>query len=116
MLFFNLQFTNLRALLWAECLCLPKIPMVGGLVTKSCLTLGILWTVACQAPLSMEFPRQECWSGLPFPFSGDPSYPGIEPASPASQVDSLPLSHQGSPKPQCNGIWEWGLWERSRVR
>ena len=38
-----------------------------GLVTKSCSTLVTLWTVACQAPLSMGFSRQEYWSGLPFP-------------------------------------------------
>ena len=41
------------------------------------------WTVAHQAPLSMGFPRQECWSGLPFPFPGDLPDPGIEPVSPA---------------------------------
>ena len=39
------------------------------------------WTLACQAPLSMEFSRQEYWSGLPFPFPGDLPNPGIEPAS-----------------------------------
>ena len=39
----------------------------GGLVAKSCPSLVILWTVACQAPLSMGFSRQEYWSGLPFP-------------------------------------------------
>ena len=39
----------------------------GNLVAKSSLTLMTLWTVACQVPLSMEFPRQEYWSGLPFP-------------------------------------------------
>ena len=39
----------------------------GGLVTKSCRTLAILWTVACQAPLSMGFFKQEYWSGLAFP-------------------------------------------------
>ena len=39
----------------------------GGLVAKSCSTLAILWTVACQAPLSMGFSRQEYWSGLPCP-------------------------------------------------
>ena len=38
----------------------------GGLVTKSCVTLGTPWTVACQAPLSMGFPRREYQSGLPF--------------------------------------------------
>ena len=41
------------------------------------------WTIACQAPLSMEFFRQEYWSALPFPSPGDLSKPGIEPASPA---------------------------------
>ena len=40
-------------------------------------------TVACQAPLSKEFPRQEYWSGSPFPFPGDLPNPRIEPASPA---------------------------------
>ena len=39
--------------------------------------------VARQAPLSMGFPRQEYWSGLPFPSPGDLSDPGIEPGSPA---------------------------------
>ena len=42
------------------------------------------WTVARQAPLFMEFPRQEYWSGLPFPSPGDPPNPGIEPMSPVS--------------------------------
>ena len=55
------------------------------------------WTVAHQAPLSMEFSRQEYWSGLPFPFPGDLPFPGVEPRSPALQADSSPLSHQGSP-------------------
>ena len=41
------------------------------------------WTVACQAPLSMGFLRQEYWSELPFPSSGDVPDPGMEPASPA---------------------------------
>ena len=42
------------------------------------------WTVAHQAPLSMEFSRQDYWSGLLFPPPGDPPYPGIEPAPLAS--------------------------------
>ena len=62
----------------------------GGLVIKSCPTLGIPWTVACQAPLSMGFSRLEYWSGLPFPSSGDLPDPGMEPESPALQADSLP--------------------------
>ena len=41
------------------------------------------WAVACQAPLSLGFPRQEYWSGLPFPSPGDLPNPGIEPRSPA---------------------------------
>ena len=43
----------------------------GGLVTRSCPTLETPWTVAHQAPLSIGFTRQECWSGLPFPSPGD---------------------------------------------
>ena len=43
-----------------------------------------LWTVAGQAPLSVEFSRQENWRGLPFPTLGDLLDPGIEPASLAS--------------------------------
>ena len=55
------------------------------------------WALACQAPLSMEFPRQEYWSGFPFRASGHLPDPGIEPVFPALQTDSLPLSHWGSP-------------------
>ena len=44
------------------------------------------WTVAHQAPLSMEFSRQEYWRGLPFPSPGDLPDPGIEPVSPALQA------------------------------
>ena len=43
----------------------------------------IPWTVTCQAPLPMGFPRQECWSALPFPSPGDLPDPGIKPSSPA---------------------------------
>ena len=54
------------------------------------------WTVAYQAPLSMGFSRQECWSGLPFPFPGDLPNPGIEPRSPALQADTLPSEPPGN--------------------
>ena len=47
-----------------------------------------LWTVAYQAPPSMGFSRQECWSGFPFPSPGDLPDPGIEPVSPALQADA----------------------------
>ena len=55
------------------------------------------WTVAHQAPLSMEFLGQEYWSRLPFPSPGDLPNPGIKVMSPTWQADSLPLSHLGSP-------------------
>ena len=51
-------------------------------------------TVAHQAPLSMEFSRQECWNGLPFPTSGDLPHPGIEPESLAS-LSSLSYTEIG---------------------
>ena len=51
------------------------------------------WTVAHQTPLSMGFPRQEYWSGLLFPSPGNLPNSGMEPTSPAWQVDSLLLSH-----------------------
>ena len=56
-----------------------------------------LWTVACQAPLSMDFSSQEYWSGLPFPSPGDLPYLGIELVSAALQVDSLPAELPGKP-------------------
>ena len=57
----------------------------------SCVQLfATPWTVALQAPLSMEFSRQEYWSGLPFPSPGDLPNPGLKPRSPALQADSLP--------------------------
>ena len=58
-------------------------------------SFATLWTVAHQAPLSMGFSRQEYWSGLPFPSPGDLPDPGIKPAFPALQVDSLPLVKNG---------------------
>ena len=56
----------------------------------SCPTLCNPWTAALQAPLSMEFSRQEYWGGLSFPSPGDLLDAGIKPVSPALQVDSLP--------------------------
>ena len=56
------------------------------------------WTVACQAPLSMEFPRQEDWmSRLPFPSPGDLPNPGTEPTPLALAGGFFTASHQGSP-------------------
>ena len=77
----------------------------GGLVTKSFLTLGTPCTVAHQGPLSMGFPRQEYWSGLPFSSPEDLPNPGIEPWSPALQVGTLPSEPPGKPNSQQNKIF-----------
>ena len=61
------------------------------------------WTVAYQAPPSMGFSRQECWSGLLFPSPGDHPDPGIEPRSPALQADTLLSEPPGKPPP-------WNRW------
>ena len=64
----------------------------------SCPTLCDPMYVAHQAPLSMEFSRQEYWSGLQFLSPGDLPNPRIKPRSPALQADSLPAEPQGKPK------------------
>ena len=69
----------------------------GGLAANLCLTLTIPCTVVCQAPLSIEFPRQGYWSGLPFPSPRDLLDSGIEPRSPALQEDSLLTERRGNP-------------------
>ena len=62
----------------------------------SCIQFFVApWTVARQAPLDMKFSRQEYWSGVSFPNSGDLPNRGIEPGSPALQVDSLPSEPPG---------------------
>ena len=53
--------------------------------------------VACQTPQSMEFSRQEYWNGLSFPSPWDLPDPGLEPSSPALQVDALPSEPPGRP-------------------
>ena len=58
---------------------------------------AIVWTVAHQAPRSIVFSRQEYWSGLPCPSPGDLPDPGIEPVSPALQVNSLPTQAPRKP-------------------
>ena len=73
-------------------------------VTQSCPTVCDPWTVAHQASPSMGFSRQEYWSGLPFPSPGDLLDPGIEPRSPALQVDSLPTEPQRKPYQEDNTI------------
>ena len=65
----------------------------------------IPWTVAYQAPPSMEFSKQDYWSGLPFPSPRDASYPEIKPRSPALQADALLSEPPGKP---ISIIYEWG--------
>ena len=62
-----------------------------------CVQLFVtLWTLACQAPLSLGFSRQGYWNGLPCPPQGDLPDSGIQP-KPALWADSLPLRNQGHP-------------------
>ena len=55
------------------------------------------WTIVHQAPLCMEFSRQEYWTGLPFPSPGDLPDPGMEPESPTLQAGSLLSEPPGKP-------------------
>ena len=70
---------------------------VKVLAAQLCPAICDPQTVAHQAPLSMGFPRQEYWSGLPFPSPGDLPDPGIKPGSPTLQADSLPSEPPGKP-------------------
>ena len=91
-IFFFIVFS--RVSLW------PILTGVCGVVWKllsHVLLCATPWTVACQAPLSVGFPRQEYWSGLPFSSPGDFPYPGIEPRSPVLQAGSLPSEPPGKP-------------------
>ena len=69
--------------------------LFSAMLLQSCQTLQPCG-LACQAPPSMAFSRQDCWSGLPCPPPGALPNPEIEsavPVAPALQTDSLPLSH-----------------------
>ena len=93
-------FTGLDSDLWLLCACVLSHFSHAWLFATP-------WTVAHQAFLSMEFSRQEYWSGLSWPLTGNLSDPGIEPASlvtPVLQVDSLLLTHRGSP---LWLLWKW---------
>ena len=76
------------------------VDIVGVCVLShfSCIQLfETLWTVARQAPLSMRFSRQEHWSALPCPPSGDPPNPGVKPVSHVSCIGRQILYHQRHP-------------------
>ena len=72
------------------------IPDINVYACSVILDSVIPWTGARQDPLFTELSRQEYWNGLSFPTLGDLPNPGIKLESPASQADSLPLSHQES--------------------
>ena len=67
------------------------------------------WTVAHQAPSSMGFSRQECWSELPFPSSGDLPNPRIEPRSPRLQADALTSEPLAQIRIKCGHKYENAL-------
>ena len=72
----------------------------------SCFWLFVTqWTEACQAPLSMEFSRQECSSGLPFPSKGGVPDPRIEPIFPTLRQIFYHLSHQGNQIKHIVTLW-----------
>ena len=83
-------------LVYCYCYCLVAILVANYFVTP--------WTVTCQTPLPTSFPRQEYWSGLPFPSPGDLPNPGIEPCLPHCRQTLYHLSHQGSP-PYINTLY-----------
>ena len=68
------------------------------------------WAVARQAPLSVEFSRQEYWSGLSFTSPGDLPDQGVEPVSPAWQVNSLPPELPGNLVEKARYKWPHILW------
>ena len=76
--------------------CLGGVKVKVKLLSRFQL-FGTPWTVAYQGPLSMEFSREEYWSGLPFPSPGDLPNPGIEPGSPALQAGALSSEPPGAP-------------------
>ena len=80
---------------------LPYNVCGGGLVVKSCSSLVTPWTVAHQDPLSVGFPRQDYWSVLPFPSSGDLPDPGIV----YCMIGNKKSNHC------CKATVVWGYWE-----
>ena len=79
---------------WKSALCVPY-HIIRAQSHSRALPSVTPWTVTHQAPPSMGFPRQEYWSGSPIPSPRDLPNSGMDPESPALQVDSLPLSHLG---------------------
>ena len=74
-----------------------KLLCTNIVVIESLSHVQLSWTVACQAPLSMRFPRQEYWSGLPFSSPGDLPNPGTEPVSSALAGGFITIGPPGKP-------------------
>ena len=92
-----------------------------GVRAQSCPTLCDLMDCTLRAPLSMGFPRQEYWSGLPFPPQGDLPDPGIEPESPAPAGRFFTTEQPGKPKCKVGIIVPWksqklnqGCWDKNK--
>ena len=86
--------------------CLVHYTVQWMLVSHSVMSDSLLptpWTVACQAPLSMGFSRQEYWSELPCSPPGDLPDPGIEPASPESPISAGRLFTTEPTSKPCSG-------------
>ena len=66
------------------------------------------WTITSQAPLPVEFSRQESWYGLPFLSPVDLSDSGIKPRSPALQANSLPSEPPGCKQEEMQSLWGSG--------
>ena len=93
-----------------------KCQMTSITVLRACIVVVVVqwlshvrliatpWTVACQVPLSMGFPRHEHSSGFPFPSPGDLPNLGIELKSPVLQADSLLTKPPGKPKGICREL------------
>ena len=111
-------------LLFGRCYVPSFFSVVGDLVAKPSLTLLTPWTVAYQAPLSMEFSKQEYCSGLPSPSPGDLPDPGIEPVSRVSggfftpelagkpSISFLKYASTWIPNTSGPGISHKGLWSK----
>ena len=87
-----------------------KIPHVRVQLLSRVWLCATLWTGAHQAPLSMGFPRQECWSGLLFPTPGDLPNLRIKPRSPGLQANSL--LHEPPRKAPNTGVVSLSLLQR----
>ena len=87
--------------------CVPICACTYAQLLGRVLLFATSWTVACQAPLSMGFSRQEYWSGLSFPPPKDLPNPGTKPASPALVGGYLITEPPGKPRITYWKIHKW---------